>query len=201
MSCTIPEAIEVLVSAPVLSDDQIEGLQSIINNQKAKRLIQTIVNKTKEASTQLSEKVMNPQAVFELAWNTVKGWETAWLYRSGTAKVAKLSTPQRRFKSYKDTAFDIRELTDKEHDLIFLLAYAGINPLSRGQLDEVYSECKDYTDAGRTVRNLLQKRIDRDSVLSSVFPAQSLVIGKRKRDLVEPEATSLENRKKQRDSE
>jgi hypothetical protein len=196
MSCTIPEAIKVLVSAPNLDHDQIAALQAKLDVEKAKRLIQTIIKKTKDASTQFFEKQIKAHIVFELIWNTVKGWETAWRLLSRTVTIRNLSAAQRNFRFYKHTAFDIRDLTDEEHDLIFLLAYARINPLSRVQFDEVYKNCSECTKTGRVIRNLLQSRIDKDQVLSEVFPPQDLVIGKRKRDPAEPEPAFPKDREK-----
>jgi hypothetical protein len=187
MPCTIPEAIQALKSASLLPDDQIEALQSILKDQEAKRFIQTIVNKTKEAYKQLDEKTTILHEVYDLTWNAVKSWETARLYHSKAVTRENLSKAQRAFTYGEHTSFDIRGLPDKKHDLIFLLAYAGINLLSGEQFNEVYEECKDYTNAGRTIRDMLQKRIDKDLVLNKVFPTQDRVIGKRKRDPAEPE--------------
>jgi hypothetical protein len=146
MSCTIPEAIQALKSALksalLLPDDQIEALQSIIKDQEAKRFIQTIVNKTKEAYKQLYEKTTILHEVYDLTWNAVKSWETARLYHSKAVTRKNLSKAQRPFTYGEHTSFDIGKLSDKEHDLIFLLAYAGINLLSGEQFNEVYEKCK-----------------------------------------------------------
>jgi formiminotetrahydrofolate cyclodeaminase len=196
MPFTIPEAIQALDSASLLSDDQIEALQSIIKDQEAKRFIQTIVNKTKEAYKQLYDETTKPREAYNSIWNAVKSWETARLYHSKAVTKHNLSRSQRAFTYGEHTPFDIRGLSDKEHDLIFLLAYAKINPLSSEQFDEVHKECEGYTDAGRIIRDMLQKRIDKDSVLSKVFPTQDRVIGKRKRDPAEPEPAFPKDREK-----
>jgi hypothetical protein len=199
MSCTIPEAIQALDSASRLSDDQIEALESIIKDQKAKRFIRKIVNKTKEAYKQLYKEITKLHEVYNSTWNVLKGWESARKYHSKAVKRDNLSKSQRVFTYGEHTPFDIRGLPDKEHDLIFLLAYAGINSLSGEQFNEVYKKCKDYTDAGRIIRNMLQKRIDKDPVLNKVFPTQDRVIGKRKRDPAEPEPAFPKNRENRGD--
>jgi hypothetical protein len=199
MSCTISEAIQALESASLLSDDQIEALQSIVKDQEAKRFIQTIVTKTKEAYKQLYKEINKLHEVYNLTWNAVKGWETARLYHSKAVTRDNLSGPQRAFTYGEHTSFDIRKLSDNEHDLVFLLAYAGINPLSGEQFNGVYEKCKDCTDAGKIIRDMLQKRIDKDPVLNKVFPTQDRVIGKRKRDLEEPEPAFPKDRENRGD--
>jgi hypothetical protein len=204
MPYSLSEAIDIVVSDVPLSDSQITALESKLGREKARRFTQAIIKKTKDAHAQLvSAKDIKEHNIFQPVANTLKGWEIAWLCRSGARNKATLSKHQKTFESYQNTAFDIRTLSEDEKDFLFMLAYAEVHPINYEEFVEIFKACSSFMPAGKDIRRSIQGRIHNDRMLSKIFPTEGLPIRiptKRKRDLTEAGANSLTKNKKERGS-
>jgi hypothetical protein len=189
MPCSLSEAIDIVVSDARLSDSQITALESKLGREKAARFTQEIIRKTKDAHAQLvSAKDIKEHNIFQPVADTLKGWDIAWLCRSGARDKNTLSKHQRTFEPYQNTAFDIRTLSEDEKNFLFMLAYAEVHPISYEEFVKIFEARSSCTPAGKDIRRSIQARIHNDRMLSKIFPTEGLPIRiptKRKRDLTE----------------
>jgi hypothetical protein len=186
MSFDLSQAIDLVVSAPSLSPDQIDVLQSKLDTARAENVtssqsvsdleithlvdrVDVVYNHFLLAHRSAS-KSLQSQRLFKSICTALSGWEIAWRFRTSKIRRAELNTGLRDFDKYKDTAFDIRQLADEEKNLAFMLAYAEEKPFGLALYHQVLKSRPEYVEAGRMIRTLVEVKLHSNRFLANVFP-------------------------------
>ncbi|KZM26472.1 hypothetical protein ST47_g2227 [Ascochyta rabiei] len=192
---SLSQAIEVIISSETLSKDQCAALEAKITSISDAN-VQIVVDMTRTAHEELVPLLSNTNesTLYRSIELSLAGWEIAWQYRLDKSYLSKISRSQREYRKYSESAFDVRQLSEKERDLLFVLAYAQVKPLDHCTYLRVYQQCLAFAETGRLVRIRTQYYMRKSTILAPAFlllePEKKRNSKKRKRE--QPDTCSFE---------
>ena len=189
----LSDAIYVITSANNLSIDQIAALENKIASLRSAFRVQTIIDKINAVGEDLEKALRNKssQQLWSLIALPLSGWEAAWQHKHDKTFLTNRSKNKRRYAKFSATAFDIRQLQEDQQNLLFVLAYAGIDPLRHSEYLQVWSGCCEHAGKGRVLRKRTIDHLRKDTLLSQALIGQAPASRKRKRTPREGKWTRL----------
>ncbi|KAF1840112.1 uncharacterized protein K460DRAFT_359835 [Cucurbitaria berberidis CBS 394.84] len=160
---TSDDALTLALQVVLSSDLSVEQCSALIAKleKNGKAQVADIVAKTTAAHEGLVD-LSNwaPMKLWQQIKNSLTAWEIAWYSNLPQGKVGKyrrsLSATQRQLAQRNLPAVDLTALPTIQSDFVFMLAYAGIEPLSADVLDAVWSKCSAYAATGTRIRSLME---------------------------------------------
>jgi hypothetical protein len=149
-------ALKIIAAAPELSDDDCATLQAKIESVISTRQTMGELERIKTAHAanfQLGS--MKPFSVWQPVRKNLTLWQNAFRFRHGIPR-EQLSQQQRESLTLP-MDFDMSKLTSKELDVLFLLAYIGVDSLSSTKFNNLYKECIEYSSTGAQIRSIVER--------------------------------------------
>jgi hypothetical protein len=166
-------AIKAVLEAPDISVDDCLALETKIESVKTRHELAKVIERTKAANDNLLLTISDNKKKNTI-WLQLRlsllAWEIPWqfyvlkrespstasYYRTG------LSAAHRAFLLHPSTPFDIGSLLPDQFNVLLVLAWAKINPLSASSFDVVYKACSLLAKSSAMLKSLVNSYMDKD---------------------------------------